>query len=227
MPVHDWSTAEPWLFHQLHFGWVMHLAGLLNNGGLPDSHFALTEYGHRLRSRGESVDVLRASPGGEHYFKKRRTIAVRRTDYGYAALIEIVSPAVKSSPQRFRRFVHKLEQAIAHGIHVLVVDPLPPCRQDPHGIHAAVWSAIRGRPDDFVTDKPLTLASYAADPKGCRAYVEPYAVGDAIPDMPLFLEPDRYVLVPLEAAYQAAWDSFPKPLRPMVEGDGRRTGDSV
>jgi hypothetical protein len=45
------------------------------------------------------------------------------------------------------------------------------------------------------------------------AYVEPVAVGDALPDMPLFLTPDRYVPCPLEAAYQATWAVFPPALR--------------
>lgn len=227
MPTHDWSKAEPWLFHQLHYGWVMHLSDWLNNGGLPDTHFALTEYGHRLRGRWEPVETLPTSPDGEHYFLKRRTIAVRRADYSYAAVVEITSPAVKSSARRFRRFVHKVEQAVAHGIHVLVVDPLPPSGYDPNGIHAALWAAVRGRPDPFSTDKPLTLAAYAAGSTGCEAFVEPLAVGDPLPDMPLFLAPDRYVSVPLGATYEAAWASFPNPLRPLVEGDGRRPGDSV
>jgi hypothetical protein len=42
-----------------------------------------------------------------------------------------------------------------------------------------------------------------------RAYIETIAVGDALPDMPLFLAPDFYVTVPLEATYQAAWDTVP------------------
>ena len=50
-------------------------------------------------------------------------------------------------------------------------------------------------------DKPLTLAAYSAGP--VKAYVEPVAVGDVMPDMPLFLDPDRHVPAPLEATYQA------------------------
>ena len=38
-------------------------------------------------------------------------------------------------------------------------------------------------------------------------------VGDALPDMPVFLTADRYVPCPLEATYQASWDVFPAPLR--------------
>lgn len=31
-----------------------------------------------------------------------------------------------------------------------------------------------------------------------------------MPDMPLFLEPDRYVPVPLEATYRAAFEAVPR-----------------
>ena len=64
-----------------------------------------------------------------------------------------------------------------------------------------------------------TLASYAAMGKGeFRAYVQPVAVGDALPAMPLFLTPDWYVNVPLEPTYQEAWHRFPKQLRGLLEG---------
>ena len=75
-------------------------------------------------------------------------------------------------------------------------------------MHAAIQDEVAG--DDFIPpdDKPLTLASYEAvvPPK---AYVEPVAVGDVLPDMPLFLVPGGHVLVPLEATYLAAWEGVP------------------
>jgi hypothetical protein len=49
------------------------------------------------------------------------------------------------------------------------------------------------------------------------AYVEPFAVGDALPDMPLFLNADLHILVPLAATYQAAWNASPEALRVAVE----------
>ncbi|MBC8869244.1 MAG: hypothetical protein H8E44_07490 [Planctomycetes bacterium] len=39
-----------------------------------------------------------------------------------------------------------------------------------------------------------------------QAFIEPVAVGRELPDMPLFLRPQRHVLVPLEATYQSAFD---------------------
>ena len=36
------------------------------------------------------------------------------------------------------------------------------------------------------------------------------AVGDTLPEMPLFLTPEVYVPVPLEATYRAAWEGVPE-----------------
>jgi hypothetical protein len=60
------------------------------------------------------------------------------------------------------------------------------------------------------------LAAYSAGP--CkRAYVEPTAVGRALIDMPLFLEPEIYVNVPLEATYQAAYRGVPRRWQRVLE----------
>ena len=66
-------------------------------------------------------------------------------------------------------------------------------------------------------DKPMTLAAYKAGIE-IVAYVEPVAVGDSLPDMPIFLTPDRYVPCPLEATYQTAWGQIPAPLKGPLEG---------
>jgi hypothetical protein len=50
------------------------------------------------------------------------------------------------------------------------------------------------------------------------AYVEPIAVGEALPDMPIFLKPDFYVPAPLEESYQTTWDDFfPAPMKRLLE----------
>ena len=58
-------------------------------------------------------------------------------------------------------------------------------------------------------DRPLIVASYDSGPMPVT-YVEPVAVGDILPEMPLFLEPGSYVPAPLESTYQAAWDALPR-----------------
>ncbi len=69
----------------------------------------------------------------------------------------------------------------------------------------------------FSPEKPLTLASYVGGT--CReAFVEPVAVGDVLPEMPLFLTSEIYIPVPLEPSYQAAWQEVPAYWRGVIAG---------
>ena len=106
--------------------------------------------------------------------------------------------------------------ALRQGVHLVIVDLFPPTRRDPQGIHGALAAEFH---DDYTAppDKPLTLASYSAGPPAV-AYVEPTAVGTLLAEMPLFLEPDEYVNVPLEATYQEAWRGVPQRWRAVLEG---------
>jgi hypothetical protein len=52
-----------------------------------------------------------------------------------------------------------------------------------------------------------------------RADVEPVAVGDRLPEMPLYLEPGEWVPVPLERSYQATWETLPVPLKELIAGE--------
>lgn len=89
----------------------------------------------------------------------------------------------------------------------------PPDRQDPDGLLAAFWGTTLGA----TREQPLSLAAYRADT--CpTAYSEFLAVGDVLPDMPLFLTPDRYINVPLEATYQTAWRGVPQRWKRMIVG---------
>lgn len=55
------------------------------------------------------------------------------------------------------------------------------------------------------------------------AYVEPVAVGDALKDMPLFLDADRYVPAPLGETYQTCWNVCPQALKDAVLNGVRET----
>jgi hypothetical protein len=130
-------------------------------------------------------------------------------------MIEIVSPGNKRTRQQLGRFVRKGVKVISAGVHLLVVDPFPPGKRNPEGIHGAIWSELEA--DDYrqPVDKPLTLVSYAAGPT-TTAHIQPFAVGQALKDMPLFLTTERYVRVGLEAAYQGAWEGTPDEVREVL-----------
>jgi hypothetical protein len=131
------------------------------------------------------------------------------------AVVEIVSPGNKGSRAEFNAFVEKSAELIRHGIHLLVVDLFPPTKRDPQGIHKAIWDEFEEQELEWPTDKPLTLASY--DSGSGEAYIEPVAVGDVLPDMPLFLRPGIYVPAPLEKTYLATWTVFPNALKGLLE----------
>ena len=63
----------------------------------------------------------------------------------------------------------------------------------------------------------MTLASYVAGPRP-EAYLEHLAVGSSLPEMPLFLNADRYINVPLDATYLAAYRGLPAFWRDVLEG---------
>ncbi len=132
------------------------------------------------------------------------------------AMIEVVSPGNKDSKHAVASFIAKAVDFIRNGIHFLVIDLFPPGPRDPQGIAQAIWDELVGeslgtRP----ADKLLTVAAYDAGNE-LTAYVDALAVGDLLPDAPLFLAPGWYVNVPLEQTYMASWDVAPKPIRDLV-----------
>src|SRR5262249_41074098 len=117
----------------------------------------------------------------------------------------------------FHSFVQKAVALIGHGVHFLVIDLFPPTKRDPQGIHKAIWDEFVDEDFSLPSDKPLVVAAYDAGPPRV-AYVEPVAVGDVLPEMPLFLKPEFYVPAPLEATSRTSWDLFPAVLKPRLEG---------
>jgi hypothetical protein len=244
VPIHDWTRVDAGLFHAFHYHWLSALCNALNTGGLPSDYFALPEQRVqgpipdvltlRLSRDGEEPDVAGAGPGPglavaatpprtriiqrdeEAYARKANRIGVRHRDGELAAVIEIVSPGNKAGKSEFRAFVEKAAAFIAHGVHFLVIDLFPPSKRDPQGIHKAIWDEFVEEEFRLPADKPLVVAAYDAGPPRV-AYVEPVAVGDVLPEMPLFLMPEFYVPAPLEATYRTSWDLFPTALKPRLE----------
>ena len=159
--------------------------------------------------------ALTAQP--ERYAQKRSRIVVRHASGDQVvAVLEIVSPGNKGSRHSLRAFVDKAVELLSAGIHLLIVDLFPPTPRDPQGIHAALWSEIDPTEFQLPPDLPLTLASYSAGELN-RAFVEPVAVGGQLPEMPLFLEPDRYVPAPLDSTYASAFAAVPRRWRAELE----------
>jgi hypothetical protein len=165
------------------------------------------------------VEKPRVQFGGEFDWNAHRrssAVSVRHvSDDRVVAVIEVASPANKTR-HGLPAFVEKAVEMLNAGVHLLVLDPLPPGDHDPLGIHAAIWDEISDQPITMPYPKPLSLVAYeAADV--LRFYLEPVAVGDALIAMPLYLRPGGHVLVPLEVTYQRAVAVLPRRWRTVLE----------
>lgn len=174
------------------------------------------------------VAVAEAKPKAQIEAKEKRVppragqrrLSIRHvSDHRMVAVIELVSPGNKASTSGFESFVSKACGVLNEGIHLVVIDPFPPTKRDPNGVHAAIWEEMTTKPFVLPAGKPLTLAAYCSG-EDLTAFVDPIAVGDTLPDKPLFLSTERYVNVPLEATYQAAWQTFPAEWRGVITGEG-------
>ena len=160
--------------------------------------------------------MRRAESESAAYARKANRIAIRH-EYGHVvAIIEIVSPGNKDGKRAIESFVAKAVEFLQNGVNLLFVDLFPPTARDPEGLHQVIWSELTDEPFEArPADKPLTVAAYNAWPD-LTAYVDPVAVGDELPDAPLFLAPGRYVNVPLETTYRTSWDVAPKLIRDRI-----------
>jgi hypothetical protein len=239
MPIQDWTRVSAGGFHNFHRDWTIEIYRALNRGLLPPGYTAYTD----LRASGWEPDVVTiqtrrpaAGTGGPvvadvpprarqvarieseatAYAPKANRISVRHEFGHVVAIIEVISPGNKDSKQAIGAFLSRAVEFLRNGVNLLIVDLFPPTPRDPDGIHALIWDQMTSVPFDArPADHPLTVASYdAAD--ALTAYVDPVAIGEPLPDAPLFLAPGRSINVPLDRTYMAAWDVTPEPLRDLV-----------
>jgi hypothetical protein len=153
----------------------------------------------------------------DFYRRKQNVVAVRHVSGDHlVAIVEVVSKGSKSGRKAFDDFVRKAAEFLSRQVHLLILDLQPTTSREPRGIHGAIWDEVAGQEYRRPDDKPLTLAAYESG-ASVRAFVEPIGMGDPLIDMPLFLDPGRYVAVPLEETYRLAFDSVPRRWRTVLE----------
>lgn len=246
MPAHDWTRVDDGIFHAFHNAWIAAIQQALNSGRLPDDYYALSEQvlggltpdvltlhsptsssngAIYPTSSGGTLAVATAPPRvqvhqqaqSESYTQLQRTLVIRHNSGDrVVALIEILGPGNKAGQFPLQQLVNKSLAALSRGIHLLILDLIPPGPRDPNGIHGVLWGELTGAIYTAPTDAPLTLAAYSAGLVK-EAFVEPLAVGTPLVDMPLFLMADEYVPVPLEATYLAAFAGLPARFRQVLE----------
>lgn len=237
MPLHDWTKATPGMFPDFHSSWLTDLKRSLNAGRLPAGFYAMAE--QRTGIYGPDVLTLTANPRpvmphpasgngiavAEPRTARRiesralpttgRALTIRHSSgHRVVAVIEVVSPANKDRPEHVGDFAGKVAGLVRNGIHVLVVDILPPGLHDPAGMHAAIWMELDTEPDTASPPpkQPFTFAGYRAADKPV-AYLDYAGIGESLPDVPLFLDGDLFVSVPLESTYMTNYGELPDPFK--------------
>lgn len=245
MPMHDWRRVKAGIYHNFHYRWVAAIMDRLNAGLLPAGFFAMAEQiigqpetdvvtlqtGSTAASgsnagggvaiapaRPKTRFVFPFTPEADRYARKANRIAIHHELGDVVAVIEIVSPGNKDRKRSLRSFVDKAVDLIQQQVNLLIIDPFPPGPHDPQGIHQALGEEFSDQQFTLPPDKPLTMVAYQVEPVRI-AYVEPIAVGDPLPDMPLFLQGDFYVLVPLEETYQTTWNVLPAEIRSLLTNE--------
>jgi hypothetical protein len=218
------------VFHHFHTAWLVQLSRALNEGVLPEGYIARTEeYVGPYQA-----DVLTLETGGTPpatglaaprpapglrptvtiapprlpTWRRRRIGVFSAKDERRVALLEVVSPGNKDSQPRADQFRDKLVECVASGLHVLLVDLLPPTRLAP-GIGAAVARELGGA-DVPEEGRSTTSFEVQERPPTVRVYHATLALGATLPSAPLFLEPGRHVEVPLDPTYGEAVACLPR-----------------
>jgi hypothetical protein len=251
MPVHDWTKVEAGIFHDFRLSWVVRISQALNSGVLPASHYSLLDRPpatraplsdeldsvddrsfDRLERLGKSAFSIRERPPRVRFDEPvdvetyariaDRSAVFQQENDRVVAYIDIVSPGTKGSPMERDRFFQRLDEALEHCCHLLVIDVLPPGPHDPRGMHAAFWECSHGSSHGCTSEEPIGVAAYRVEIDSERlliphAYFEPLKSGAPLPDMPLFLSETDYVEVPLEQTYQEAWNRVPNRWKPVIE----------
>lgn len=235
MPMHDWTRVTAGIYHGFHHEWISEIHRALLRS-LPEGYYSMPEQ----QAAGFGPDILTLKSGDgpmnaggtatatrpktrytietatEFYLRKKKSVVIRHTSGDRViAMIELVSPGNTGAAHALRQFVDKANELLQQRIHLLIIDPFPPSKRDPHGIHAAIFERVEDEPFALPPEKPLTLVSYECDDV-VRGYLEPIAVGDELPDMPIYLYPGFAIDVPLERTYMAAWDAVPKRWQDVV-----------
>lgn len=241
MLIHDWTRVDAAYFHSFYLTWCSAISGALNNGSLPSSHYALCE-NHRDGRLPTFVELPESSspyhdPGDRgqmrfadeftprpsyhdtcsHPEYAEKVITVRHANYHQVvAAVRMVTPQTKRSRYRLDQFLGWVVETVRSEISVLIIDLFRPGPNDFQGIHKSIWDEFVDNGFVLPRETPLTLASYVAKPIP-KAFVEPTGVGRQLMNMPLFLDADAYVEVPLIASYEKAFDGEPKHVRDLLE----------
>lgn len=253
MSVHDWSRVRDNEFHDFHNTWIANIRSKLNQGILPPNYLARCEQKYGTPIADVLTLFRPEPPNGEtngHYaptgesggvavavappmktakidppmgYRNRAVVIRREGDESPVAIIEVVSRSNKDGPAKLADFVEKVSATLTAGIHVVLLDILPPNDHTLGGLHAAIAAGM-GQPVEESSeawqpaDRPIALLSYRADRPGAQVYFDFLAVGSAFPALPLFLSYELLVPLPLTETYAETFCGTAGVTRRRLEG---------
>ncbi|MBI4600821.1 MAG: hypothetical protein HY721_02565 [Planctomycetes bacterium] len=157
---------------------------------------------------------------GPSYTQLARHVLVRSEVEGdrVVAAIELVSRGNKVGRSKVDQFVSKSVGYLESGIHLAILDVQVPTSLVQAGFHALICEAMGQDPPEEPQGHDRQVVSYQVRASGYpRAYVAQLRVGSALPELPLFILPDRFLSLPLEATYTAAYGSLARKFREALE----------
>ena len=230
MPLHDhfhppWSVQRPW--EGFHSAWATAIAFHLNSGVLPGDYFAmpLLQAGGRVEV---DVGTFQEGAGGGTavWAPPQPTLTVPLEAAGtdafevqvlrnlggpqLRAAIELVSPSNKDRPASRRAFAAKCAGYLRRNVSVIVIDVVT---ERPGDLHAEIMKALdRTENPDWASPTGLYAAAYrgvwTTEPPELQVWPHALAIGQPLPELPLWLEGDLSVPLPLEESYTVTCGSL-------------------
>ena len=126
-------------------------------------------------------------------------------DRQLVAAIEIVSPRNKDRPESRRAFVAKVEALFQQDVCVSIVDVVTNRQAN---FYAELLESIE-RQDPILDPDPSAIYAVTIRSRNCKrkpalvdVWYYPMTIAETLPTLPIWLTPDRHVLLPLEASYE-------------------------
>lgn len=230
MALHNWTKASKSNFHSfLHHGWIWQMMKYLNKVVLPAGYMAVAE-----RSFGPYiVDVAFKEDGEEEkifpppseisptlvieapvftLIGKQISIYDQKNSQ-IVAVIELVSPGNKDAHEKVDLFVEKSVNYLAAGVHYSLIDILSPTKFVDNFAKKILF-AIKG--GEILTEKSLYAAAFQCITPAIQLYYREFEVGENLPEIPIFLTSDYFVLLDLKETYSDTMEDLPESVIPAA-----------
>ena len=179
MPMHDWTRVDAGIYLDFHHEWISEIkraeprvaatrllcpcrasgcrvrAGCLDVAR-PDGRHGLQRRG--CRDSGTSQDdVLHRTPRRVPTAQEKHGGSPSRQRGSHCRHRRNRRAGKQKQCQLLRAFVQKACELMEQRIHLLLLEPFPPGRRDPNGIHSAIWEQFTDGPFGLPPEKPLTM----------------------------------------------------------------------